>query len=148
MASVSGALSDKIGSRIPATLGMAVLSTGLFLLSRMDSSTSLSMLSAELAIIGLGIGLFTSPNNSSVLGAVGPERRGVASGILSTARTLGNVLGIGSAGAIYASTLAASGGSGSDEIVRATGYGLLFASGLARIGAVTSATRPGRSQLE
>jgi MFS family permease len=148
MASVSGALSDKIGSRIPATLGMAVLSTGLFLLSRMDASTPVAVLSAELALIGLGIGLFTSPNNSSVLGAVGPERRGVASGILSTARTLGNVLGIGSAGAIFATTLAASGSSGAEEIVRAAGWGLLFASGLALLGAVTSATRPGRSKLE
>jgi hypothetical protein len=133
---------------MPTTIGMCVLSTGLFLLSRMASDTSLGMLSLELAIVGLGIGLFTSPNNSSVLGAVGPERRGVASGILSTARTLGNVLGIGSAGAIYASMLAASGGTGAEEIVRATGYGLLFASGLALLGAVTSASRPGLSQLE
>jgi hypothetical protein len=106
------------------------------------------MLSAALAVIGLGIGLFTSPNNSSVFGAVGPERRGVASGILSTARTLGNVLGIASAGAIYATALAASGGQGPSEIIQATSYGLLFASGLALVGVITSATRPGRSQLE
>jgi len=147
-ASLSGALSDKIGSRIPATVGMCILATGLFLLSRMDLATPTSLLSANLALIGLGIGLFTSPNNSSVLGAVGPERRGVAAGILSTARTLGNVLGIGSAGAIYATALAASGGSGPEQIMAATGYGLLFACGLALIGAITSATRPGRSQLE
>jgi MFS family permease len=148
MASFSGALSDRIGSRIPATLGMCILATGLFLLSRMTLETPFWMLSAELALIGLGIGLFTSPNNSSVLGAVGPQRRGVASGILSTARTLGNVLGIGSAGAVYATSLAAMGTVGSEEIVGATGAGLVFASCLAVIGAITSATRPGRSQLE
>jgi MFS family permease len=147
MASVSGALSDKIGSRIPATLGMVILALGLFLLSRMDLTTSTTVLSAELALIGLGIGLFTSPNNSSVLGAVGPERRGVASGILSTARTLGNVLGIGASGAIYATSLAMSGGESPAAIVQATGYGLVFASGLALIGAVTSATRPARNVL-
>jgi EmrB/QacA subfamily drug resistance transporter len=148
MASVSGTLSDRIGSRIPATLGMVVLATGLFLLSWMHLSTPLWLLSAGLAVVGLGVGLFTSPNNSSVLGAVGPQRRGVASGILSTARTLGNVLGIGAAGAVYTTTLAASGGEGPADIVRATGYGLLFASCLALVGAVTSASRPGRSQLE
>ncbi|MGE3909394.1 MAG: MFS transporter, partial [Chloroflexota bacterium] len=85
MASVSGGLSDRIGSRIPATAGMAILSLGLFTLSWMTLTTPLWVLSAILAVVGLGIGLFTSPNNSSVLGAVGPQRRGVASGILSTA---------------------------------------------------------------
>ncbi len=148
MASVSGALSDKIGSRIPATLGMGILAIGLFLLSRMDPATPLPLISAGLAVVGLGIGLFTSPNNSAVLGAVGPERRGVASGILSTTRTLGNVLGIASTAAVYATILAAVGGDDPANVVRATGYGLLFASGLALIGAITSATRPGRSQLD
>ena len=148
MASLSGALSDKIGSRIPATVGMCILASGLFLLSRMTVSTPFWLLSAELALIGLGIGLFTSPNNSSVLGAVGPDRRGVAAGILSTARTLGNVLGIGASGAVYATALAMSGGTGPEEVIGAAGSGLVFASGLALIGAVTSATRPGRSQLD
>ena len=81
-------------------------------------------------------------------GTAGPERRGVASGILSTARTLGNVLGIGLCGAVYATALSMGGGSGPAEVVNATSYGMLFASGLAAIGAITSATRPGRSQLE
>jgi MFS family permease len=148
MASFSGALSDRIGSRIPATVGMGVLATGLLLLSGMGLETPLSVLSAELALIGLGIGLFTSPNNSSVLGAVGPERRGVASGILSTARTLGNVLGIGASGAVFATWLAMSGGTGGEAVMGATSAGLVFASGLALIGMVSSATRPGRSQLE
>jgi EmrB/QacA subfamily drug resistance transporter len=148
MATVSGGLSDKIGSRIPATAGMVILSLGLFVLSRMDLTTPLWVLSAILAVVGLGIGLFTSPNNSSVLGAVGPERRGVASGILSTARTLGNVLGIGLAGAVYATALSYSGGSGPTEVVAATNYGMLVASGLAAIGAITSATRPSQSRLD
>ena len=148
MASVSGALSDKIGSRLPATLGMTILAVGLFLLSWMDPATPLPLISAGLAVVGLGIGLFTSPNNSAVLGAVGPERRGVASGILSTARTLGNVLGIASTAAVYATILATIGGDDPTNVVRASGYGLLFASGLALTGAITSATRPGRSQLD
>lgn len=148
MASLSGALSDRIGSRIPATLGMSILSIGLFALSWMSLDTPLWLLGVGLAVVGLGIGLFTSPNNSSVLGAVGPERRGVASGILSTARTLGNVLGIGMAGAVYATVLLTSGEESPTTIVRATNYGLLFTSGLALIGAITSFSRPGRSHLD
>ena len=148
MASVSGALSDKIGSRLPATLGMAILAVGLFALSFADLSTPLWMLSAGLAVVGLGVGLFTSPNNSAVMGAVGPERRGVASGILSTARTLGNVLGVASAGAVYATVLLASPLPESDAIVRATSYGLLFTAVLATIGAIASVTRPGGAHAD
>lgn len=145
-ASLSGALSDRIGSRGPATIGMAILAAGLFLLSRLDVSTPLPLLSGALAIVGLGVGLFTSPNNSAVLGAVPANQRGVASGVLSTARTLGSVLGIGIAGAVYATVLTLSGGEGPEQITRAAGVGLLVASGLALVGAVTSATRPGRSR--
>ena len=83
-----------------------------------------------------------------MLGAVGPERRGVASGILSTARTLGNVLGIASTAAVYATILAMFGGDDPANVVSASGYALLFASGLASIGAITSATRPGISHLD
>ncbi|MCC7367068.1 MAG: MFS transporter [Chloroflexi bacterium] len=149
MASVSGGLSDKIGARIPATVGMTILSISLVILSQMGLETPLWELSATLALVGLGIGLFTSPNNSSVLGAVGPERRGVASGILSTARTLGNVLGIGVAGAVYATVLAMSGGGHAPaQVVNATSYGMMVAAGLAAVGAVTSFTRPPPSKLE
>jgi hypothetical protein len=89
----------------------------------------------------LGIGLFTSPNNSAVMGAVPQRRRGVASGVLSTARTLGNLLGIGLAGAVFTTTLAATDGS-PEAVTRAASLGLLVASVIALVGAVTSVTRP------
>jgi EmrB/QacA subfamily drug resistance transporter len=140
-ASFSGALSDKIGSRIPATVGMATLAVGLFLLSRFVPTVPIPMIAATLVITGLGIGLFTSPNNSAVMGAVPQRRRGVASGIISTARTLGNLLGIGLAGAVFSTVLARTDG-GPDAIVHAASIGLLVASGIALVGAVTSVTRP------
>ena len=140
-ASFSGALSDKIGSRIPASLGMATLSLGLFLLSRFVPTVPVPVIAATLVITGLGIGLFTSPNNSAVMGAVPQRRRGVASGVLSTARTLGNLLGIGLAGAVFTTSLAASDG-GPEAIVASASIGLLVASGIALVGAVTSVTRP------
>jgi MFS family permease len=141
-ASFSGALSDKIGSRIPATVGMATLSLGLFLLSRLvPSSAPASMIAATLVVTGLGIGLFTSPNNSAVMGAVPQRRRGVASGVLSTARTLGNLLGIGLAGAVFTTALAATDG-GPAAVTAAASLGLVVASVIALIGAITSVTRP------
>lgn len=142
-ASISGALSDRIGSRVLATAGMLILSLGLFLLSRLDASTLIEVIVVVQLLIGLGIGLFTSPNSSAILGAVPAQRRGVANGILGTARTLGMVLGIGVAGAVYTTTLSLSGDTGADGILRASGAGMLVGSGVALFGAVTSATRPG-----
>jgi hypothetical protein len=69
-----------------------------------------------------------------VLGAVPVHRRGVANGVLGTARTLGMVLGVGLAGAVYATTLGAG-------VVAAADAALVVASGFALLGAVTSATR-------
>lgn len=141
-ASFSGALSDKIGSRKPATVGMLVLSVGLFLLSRLGEATPLLYVAGSLAAVGLGIGLFTSPNNSAVMSAAPDGQRGVAAAILSTARTLGNTLGIGMAGAIFSTVVALGAPGDASMIVRAVALGLTAASGIALLGAITSATRP------
>ena len=141
-ASISGTLSDKVGSRTPATAGMLVIALGFFLLSRMDAATPIGLVAVMLMVTGLGIGLFTSPNSSAILGAVPPQRRGVANGVLGTARTLGMVLGVGIAGAVYASVLGHADAPTPDEILAATDMGLLVASGVALLGAITSATRP------
>ena len=54
---------------------MLILSLGLFLLSRLDASTPIERIAAVLLLTGLGIGLFTSPNSSAVLGAVASATR-------------------------------------------------------------------------
>jgi EmrB/QacA subfamily drug resistance transporter len=141
-ASISGTLSDRIGTRLPATLGMLVLSLGLFLLSHLAAATPIEQIVLVQLLIGLGIGLFTSPNSSAVLGAVPVQRRGVANGVLGTARTLGMVLGIGVAGAVYSTTLGPADAADPEGILRAAGLGLLVASGVALLGVVSSATRP------
>lgn len=142
-ASFSGSLSDRIGSRIPATLGTAFLAVGLFLLSWTGPTTSVLSIAATLLVTGVGIGLFTAPNNSAVLGAVPQQRRGVALALLGTARTLGMLLGIGVAGAVYTTVLSLSGDESPEAILAGAGVGLLVASGIAAVGVLTSATRPG-----
>ena len=64
----SGSLSDRVGSRLPTTLGMLILAAGLFLLGNSSSQTHLGIIVLGLATCGLGIGLFVSPNNSSLMG--------------------------------------------------------------------------------
>lgn len=140
-ASFSGALSDRIGSRLPATAGMLVQAIGLLLLSRAGEAVPFAYTAGALAVVGFGIGLFTSPNNSAVMGAVPSRARGVASGVLATARALGQALGIGMAGAIFSTVLTASGGQDAATVVASVEVGLLAASGVALAGAIASATR-------
>jgi hypothetical protein len=57
--------------------------------------------------IGLGMGIFQSPNNSAIMGAVPRAQLGVVSGLLSVNRTLGQTTGIAVMGAIWAGRVAA-----------------------------------------
>ena len=139
---LSGTLSDRIGSRIPATVGMSILALGLFLLSWVDVSTPLLWIVGVLVLIGVGVGLFNTPNSSAVMGAVPSGRRGVAAAILSTARTLGNTLGLGLAGAIFTTVLAGRELTNPEYVVQAVSVGFAVGSVLALLGALTCAARP------
>jgi EmrB/QacA subfamily drug resistance transporter len=105
-APVSGAFSDKIGSRLPGMLGMAVLAVGLFLLSHLGATTTLAYTAVALAVAGMGTGTFISPNTSALMGSAPRSHQGIASGVLAAARNVGMVLGIGLAGAIFTTHLA------------------------------------------
>jgi MFS family permease len=150
VAPISGTLSDRIGTRWPAVFGMAILSAGLFLLSRLDAQSEIITIMMALAVIGLGTGAFISPNNSALMGSAPKSRQGIAAGILATARNFGMVLGVGIAGAIFITTLAhgssgliAPGGMNQDEaIFRALQLSFLTASLIAFLGVITSLVRP------
>jgi EmrB/QacA subfamily drug resistance transporter len=106
VAPISGTLSDKVGTRIPTTTGMGFMALGLYLLSRIESTTSPVYLLVSLAVLGFGIGVFISPNNSALMGSAPATRQGIAAGLLATARNVGMVLGIGIAGAIFTTIIA------------------------------------------
>lgn len=139
MAPVSGTLSDKIGSRIPATIGMAIITAGILLLTVTIQMSSLAAIAATLGIIGLGVGLFVSPNNSALMGAAPRQRQGIASGVLATARNLGMVLGIGISGAVFTTMMSRHVDTpGLESMVMAVRASLFVAAGLAATGTVTS----------
>src|SRR5262249_54076493 len=139
-APVSGILSDRIGARLPATVGMLLIALGLGILSRLGLDTSLLVVVATLVVIGVGVGLFTSPNTSAALGAVPRPQRGVASGVLATSRNLGMLLGIGIAGASFTTLLASVSGTPTPmNIAQAASVGLASGAAFAAVGAVTSA---------
>jgi EmrB/QacA subfamily drug resistance transporter len=149
-APLSGTLSDRIGSRLLSTVGMAVLAVALFLLARLGPGAPLSQVAAGLAVAGLGTGIFISPNTSALMGAAPRDRQGIASGVMATARNVGMALGVGLAGAILTTVLTqgqlhAAGASFLDSasapLFDGVGAGLAVASGIAIVGAVTSAGR-------
>jgi len=100
VAPASGAISDRIGTRLLAVCGTATASVALFLMSSLDASASPFDVMWRLALCGFGTALFQSPNNSAVMGSAPRTYLGVASGILATMRSVGMVLGIAVAGAV------------------------------------------------
>lgn len=140
VAPLSGTLSDRLGSRGLATAGMVILAAGLVSLGLLVTHGSLGAIAASLAVVGLGVGLFVSPNNSALMGAAPRNRQGIASGVLATARNVGMVLGVGFAGAVF-TTVAAHAALPAAGIADGVRASLLAASGLAALGAVASATR-------
>lgn len=137
----AGTLSDRIGSQIPTTLGMLIMSAGLFLLSRLTPTSPFIQVIVGLAVSGLGTGLFVSPNNSALMGAAPKSRQGIASGVLALARNVGMVLGIGLAGAIFATLLSRGDPTAAEVLVSAVSAGFLFASGIALLAALASFAR-------
>lgn len=88
----AGALSDKFSPRIIASLGMGIMMLGLFAFSFLDNQTSFYLIGINLAFIGLGFGLFASPNNNAIMGAVEAKFYGVASSILAVMRLTGQAI--------------------------------------------------------
>jgi EmrB/QacA subfamily drug resistance transporter len=98
----TGALSDRIGSRLLAPIGLTLAAVALFLLGLVSERTPLHWVAATLALGGLAQALFQPANNSALLGAAPRDRQGLAGGLLATGRVLGQSLSIALAGAVFA----------------------------------------------
>lgn len=109
-APISGTLSDRFGTRPITVLGLAVLLLGFIAVSTLSLETTALGYVLRFLPIGIGIGVFQSPNNSAVMGAVPRERLGIASGLLAITRTLGQSAGIAALGALWASRVFVRGG--------------------------------------
>jgi EmrB/QacA subfamily drug resistance transporter len=107
MAPIAGSLSDRFGSRRITLIGLVTLLVGYLAITTLDTETTALGYLLRTLPIGLGMGIFQSPNNSTIMGAVPRERLGIASGLLSMTRTLGQTVGISVMGAIWAGNVAA-----------------------------------------
>lgn len=95
VASVSGRLSDRHDPRILSSAGMGVIVGGLVMLSFLDRDTSLGFLIFNLAIVGFGFGLFSSPNTNAIMGSVDRKHLGIASATVGTMRLTGQMISMG-----------------------------------------------------
>lgn len=107
---ISGTLSDRFGIRRLTFLGLALIALTYYGFYTIDvDSTALHYL--VLAVpLGIGAGLFNSPNNSAIMGSVPPEYIGVGGGLLTITRLLGQISGVAVLGSIWAASVAAHSG--------------------------------------
>jgi len=107
---VSTAIAAKLIGKVPprqvAAVGMGIIAAALLCMSlefsrRVDSQVLMILM----AFIGIGVGLFMTPNTTSIMSSVAPDRRGIANGLRSMMQNMGFVIGTALALAIITSPL-------------------------------------------
>ncbi len=93
IAPIAGRLSDRSAPTLLGAMGLAVMTVGMGLLLTMPAHADWGNIGWRMAVAGFGFGFFQSPNNRLLVGSAPPERSGAASGMLSTARLLGQTTG-------------------------------------------------------
>lgn len=93
-APISGHASDKYGPLFLTSGGLVLTALGLFYFSTLTTTANVYQVIPGSLLMGMGSGLFQSPNNSSVLSSVPPPQLGLAGGINSLVRNLGMIIGI------------------------------------------------------
>lgn len=88
----AGHLSDRVQPRAVASWGMGITTVGLLFFSFMNLATPLWMVMSNLALLGTGFALFSSPNTNAVMGSVEKRYYGIASSTLGTMRLTGQAV--------------------------------------------------------
>jgi EmrB/QacA subfamily drug resistance transporter len=91
---LAGIWADRRGSRLMAVLGMVVTALGLALMTTLQRDTSYLPSGIYMFIVGIGSGMFNSPNTAAMMGTVAPHRRGIAAGARVLVQNTGAVISI------------------------------------------------------
>ncbi len=91
---VGGRISDLIGFSPVASVGLASSAAALYMMSNMGVLNDVKALLVAEALLGVGTGLFVSPNTSSIMAAVPAHRRGVASSLRTIAFNIGFIVSL------------------------------------------------------
>jgi len=91
----AGKLSDKISPSLLATLGMALIAVGLIALCFITETTALYLIALLLLLLGIGFGMFSSPNTNIIMSSVDVKHYGMASATTGTMRQTGQAFSMG-----------------------------------------------------
>lgn len=107
MAPFGGRFSDRVGVRIPATIGLALTSLAVFSFTLLKPGGSNFDILWRQIVLGIGISFFNPANNSAIIGSLPREKVGLASSFLALSRNLGMVIGVAFAEMVIAFRLPA-----------------------------------------
>lgn len=126
VAPVAGWLADRFDARSVSLMGLGVCVLGCLSIGSLGLEVDFWGTVLRLVPIGVGMGLFQSPNNSAIMGAVPRQRLGIASGLMTLSRSLGHTTGIPLAGAAFTAwVLAAAATPGLSDVTQATPQALV-----------------------
>ncbi len=91
---LAGIWADRHGSRALAAAGMLVTAIGLALMTTLEAGTAYWPGAIWLALVGIGSGMFMSPNTAAMMGTVPTARRGIAAGARTMVQNTGAVISI------------------------------------------------------
>jgi MFS family permease len=100
LATFAGHLTDKIGPRVPASIGITTSFLALLLGASLAPDSHWTLPVAMLAFSGIGTAFFNSANETAIIGSVPKENRGFASGIVRTGFDLGHMLSVSLSGLV------------------------------------------------
>lgn len=120
-APIFGSIADKRGSQWLSPIGLAIACLGLVLLSQINPHSSMLDIIWRLVFIGVGQGIFQSPNTRTIMGAAPQSSQGEASGLLATGRVIGQSMSV----ALVGTAFAAFGGSAAGNILSTHAKNLL-----------------------
>jgi EmrB/QacA subfamily drug resistance transporter len=92
---IAGKLSDKKNPGAIASAGMGITASGLVLLCFISETTPDYLIVLLLLLMGIGFGLFSSPNSNAIMSSVEKRHLGVASGVVGTMRMVGQMMSMG-----------------------------------------------------
>jgi len=134
VAPLAGRLADRVGSRPLMTVGLVIVAISMFIESRVTVHSGYGLLLPGFVLMGLGMGLVTSPMSTAAMNAVDRTKAGAASGVLSMNRMVGSTFGVAVMGALVTaigrskinSSLPHATAATRDHIVSALGSGATF----------------------
>ena len=112
MAPIAGRLSDRISAGLLGGLGLVALTAGLLLVAFAPAHAASWNVAWRMALCGVGFGLFQTPNNRVLINSAPRERSGAGSGMLASARLLGQTTGAALVSLVFGITATAGGGIG------------------------------------